>query len=239
MKIFIFYGSEVSVNSNASLFLQLLIEQLKNNTEVESVILRSSNNTKLSFMNNWSDVISTDGHKDRDIVKTEILESDVLLFISPVYLHNVSAFSKLFLDNFAAWAHTMPLIGKLGVPISLSSNNGNIFVNDYLKKILSYWGLSTIAPISIELSFMKRSALLSYVRFIIKDIFESINDLDSLTNKMQEDIYYTNWNNIYHYEKDHPERLEFEKNNNINHRTFRSALKTKLGNGSLDKYNQV
>lgn len=54
MKIFIFYGNEIVEGSSASLFVDLLIEQLEKKPEIESVILRNANNTNLRFMNNWN-----------------------------------------------------------------------------------------------------------------------------------------------------------------------------------------
>ena len=228
MKVFIFYGNRVEEGSASSLFLEMLVEQLKNNQEIEDIVLRSSNNTKLGFMNTWKDVLSLDEDAERRQIKEEILAADVFIFLSPVYLHNVSGFAKVFLDNFASWSHTMPLIGKVGVPISLSSSNGNVFVNDYLYKILSYWGLSTVKPMSVELSSVQREALPSYVRFIVRNILEAGSSPEALTNKMQEDAYKVNREAILSYPENHPERIEFEQYGNVASESFREALADKL-----------
>lgn len=228
MKVFIFFGNRVEEGSASSVFLEMLMEQLKNSPEIEDIVLRSSNNMKLDFMNTWKDVLSVDEDANRRQIKEEIMAADVFIFISPVYLHNVSGFAKVFLDNFASWSHTMPLIGKVGVPVSLSSSNGNIFVNDYLHKILSYWGLSTIKPMSVELSSVQSEALPSYVRFVVRNILEAISNQEALTDKLQEDAYKVNREAILSYPENHPERMEFEKYGNIECESFREALTFKL-----------
>ncbi len=235
MKIFMFYGNRVEEGSTASLFLDMLMEQLKNSPGIEDIVLRSSNNTRLGFMNTWNDVLCVDKDEERRQIKEEILAADVFIFLSPVYLHNVSGFAKVFLDNFASWSHTMPLIGKVGVPISLSSSNGNVFVNDYLYKILSYWGLSMVKPISVELSNVQREALPSYVRFIVHNILEAGGSPELLTNRMQEDAYKVNREAMLSYPEDHLERMEFERYGNIECESFREALECKLVTvGSMD-----
>lgn len=42
------------------------------------------------------------------------------------------------------------LIGKLGIVISTSSNNGNSPVTDYLESVLEYLGTSIIGTFSFE-----------------------------------------------------------------------------------------
>lgn len=106
-------------------------------------------------------------NEERQKISKEMMESDIILLISPVFIHNVSSYMKVFLDNFALWTHVMPLVGKVGVPISISSTNGNEFVNDYLTKIMNYWGILTHKSISITLANKKNEVIESYVRYVL------------------------------------------------------------------------
>ena len=72
MKVFIFFGNRVEEGSASSVFLEMLMEQLKNSPEIEDIVLRSSNNMKLDFMNTWKDVLSVDEDANRRQIKEEI-----------------------------------------------------------------------------------------------------------------------------------------------------------------------
>lgn len=228
MKFFIFYGNSVTENSKASLFLKLITKELEDNTKTENIVTRTADNCNLNFINTWKDVLDKSTNPQRETIRKELLDADTIIFITPVFLHNVSAFSKLFLDNFADWSHTMPLIGKQGVPISLSSTNGNEYANDYLKKILGYWGLSTLEPTSLELSEMSEEAMTSYVRYIVRNIYYKSNDLNKLTTELQEDIFRVNRKLLMECDENNLERIEFERNGNAKFLSFRDSLNDKI-----------
>jgi len=126
MKIFIYYGNETHIDSRATIFLQKLEQTLTFADKSNTIVVRSPSNTKLNFMASWSDVLQYDDISDKKNIAIEMLQADLIIFVSPVFIHHVSAYMKLFLDNFASWGHTMPLIGKVGLPISSSNNNGDI-----------------------------------------------------------------------------------------------------------------
>ena len=170
---------------------------------------------------------------DREIIKKEMLESDLIIIISPVFLHNVSAYTKLFLDNFASWAHTMPLIGKVGIPISLSSNNGNQFVDDYLRKIMNYWGITTMKPMSLELTGLNNNAMNSYIRFLVENSIEARDNILSLDHSMMTEIYHSNWETMMNYNNDHPEKILFDKMGYSNFNSFEKVLENKVKNHEL------
>ena len=242
MKVFIYYGNIVSTGSKATLFLEELIKQFKSHSTFKQVIVRTPENMDLRFMTSWNDVLADDTVGDREIIKKEMLESDLIIIISPVFLHNVSAYTKLFLDNFASWAHTMPLIGKVGIPISLSSNNGNQFVDDYLRKIMNYWGITTMKPMSLELTGLNNNAMNSYIRFLVENSIEARDNILSLDHSMMTEIYHSNWETMMNYNNDHPEKILFDKMGYSNFNSFekvplRCVIKKKIAmrSGETDK----
>ena len=83
-------------------------------------------------------------------IEEELLKSEVIIFASPVYAHNITGTMKNFIDRIAYGLHSMRFTGKYGVTVSLSDSNGNSFVDGYLSKILMYMGVKVIQNISIQ-----------------------------------------------------------------------------------------
>ncbi|MDE6426551.1 MAG: flavodoxin family protein [Ruminococcus sp.] len=96
---------------------------------------------------------SLDAKDGFDKIKDEMIESDMIILISPVYAHNVTGDMKIFIDRISHWLHLMRLAGKLSVPVSVSSTNGNKYVDDYLKKILEWMGTKVAASLSITTDY--------------------------------------------------------------------------------------
>lgn len=88
-----------------------------------------------------------------DKIKVEMIESDMIILISPVYAHNVTGDMKIFIDRISHWLHLMRLAGKLSVPVSISSTNGNRYVDDYLKKTLEWMGTEVATSLSITTDY--------------------------------------------------------------------------------------
>lgn len=228
MNVFIYYGNIKDPNSKSFDFILKLVEYFKKDSYYNDIVLRTADNVDFKFMNTWKDLINNDSSSDRCIIEKELLNADLIIIASPVFLHNVTAYTKLFLDNYAHWAHTMPLIGKLGIPISLSSSNGNTYVNNYIEKIMNYWGIITLDPVSIELSNLNSEAIMSYIRFLYSNSKISLEDILSIDYKQMDEIYKLNYNNMMQYKDDHFEKIIFNNLGYINLDTFEKALRYKI-----------
>ncbi|PXV91685.1 NADPH-dependent FMN reductase [Lachnotalea glycerini] len=82
---------------------------------------------------------------DIELLQQKILESDILIIASPVYLHYFTGDLKLILDKLAWWAHTFRLQGKPVVVLSTCSCNAFTSVIKPLSSIISYMGGNVIA----------------------------------------------------------------------------------------------
>ena len=129
---------------------------------------------------------------DLDIIKKEIKESDIIIFASPVYCHQVSGSMKIFIDRLALWLHTMELKGKIGISINTSYNNGNVFVEDYLNKILECMGAYVISSVSLKrIQMMNENSYNSIIRVKGNRILEKLKSKDILISTRQETYFKT------------------------------------------------
>lgn len=82
---------------------------------------------------------------DIELVQQKILEADIFIIASPVYLHYFTADLKLMLDKSAWWAHTLRLQGKPVVVVSTCDTNGFTTVIKPLSEIITFMGGNVIA----------------------------------------------------------------------------------------------
>lgn len=101
-----------------------------------------------------------------DKLELALKNSDLIIIGSPVYLHNISSYTQMFLERFSYWCHTMPLSGKVGVVVSTSDSSGNSFVEAYLTKILNYFGVTVLGKISYMSSISNQTDLENQINTI-------------------------------------------------------------------------
>lgn len=82
---------------------------------------------------------------DLNVLHEKILESDLFVIASPVYMHYFTADLKLIIDKSSWWAHTLRLQGKPVVVLSTCGTNGHDTVIKSLGEIMSYMGGNVIA----------------------------------------------------------------------------------------------
>lgn len=80
---------------------------------------------------------------DIETIKLDMLNSDIIIWATPVYCFNVTGVMKNFIDRVTYWTHLFGLAGKYSVIVTTTSQSGSIYVCEYLKSILQYMG-STI-----------------------------------------------------------------------------------------------
>ncbi len=82
-------------------------------------------------------------------IREKILEADLIVLLSPVYLNNVSGAMKTFLDRIGSWVHTLQLSGKIGIVVTVTDQSGQEFVTYYLQKILSHMGCNVVGEYKV------------------------------------------------------------------------------------------
>lgn len=154
MNIVLLVGSERE-NSRTNIITKKIIQGLKDKFHEEADIqVFDQTNLKAKHCVGCCSCFR-DGEcifKEKDGIeelKEALMASDLIYIISPVYFHQVSGTMKVFIDRLSYWTHLFKLIGKVAVTVSVSSNNGNEFVDFYLNKFMSYMGAIVISDISI------------------------------------------------------------------------------------------
>ncbi|MBK1809465.1 flavodoxin family protein [Clostridium sp. YIM B02505] len=95
-------------------------------------------------------VCPLDSTDDMESIKKYLLEADLIIVSSPVYMHQVSGFMKNVLDRIAYWTHTFHLIGKRIVVCTSTSSSGSEYVISYLKKVMSALGGIVLGEIIVD-----------------------------------------------------------------------------------------
>lgn len=180
MNIFIFSGGD-SESSKTNYYMKWLAKRLYN--EGNNVFFRSS----------CDDILSGKLKKNRLAIENEIINSDIVIFCSPVHLHNVSSTTKEFLDLFVEWSHTLRLTGILGIVVTVSSSNGNQSVNKYLHKVLNYFGLTVFGNLSINHTMEEEKVKNNLYNFV--NLAKDLDKSQIKVAKRQDEIFllYKEW----------------------------------------------
>ena len=92
-----------------------------------------------------------DATDDVGDLKRRLLEADVILFGTPVYLAGMSGVTKCVLDRIAFWTHRLELAGKVGMALVTTSNNHGPQVERHLSELLRYTGLAMPEGLCLQL----------------------------------------------------------------------------------------
>lgn len=159
-KVFVFIGSQKGKASNTAGLTQRILDNAVNSLQgtqeeleidfytAKDVNIKSCKSCLNCFNNGFCPLDKTD---DMAMLKAKMLEADFIILGSPVYAHNVSGDMKKFIDRISNWTHLMKLAGKAGIIVSTTLSNGNMFVLDYLYKIMSYLGIKVVGKFSANI----------------------------------------------------------------------------------------
>ena len=96
-------------------------------------------------------------------LKSELLSSDVLVFVAPIYFGNISAGMKLIVDRLSYWSHLLMLHNKLGIGIIVSDGHSHLDGLNYLSLVMESLGLSIVSNIPIQRKMILDPAALNSV----------------------------------------------------------------------------
>ncbi len=86
---------------------------------------------------------------DIKMLQTRMMDSDVIVLGSPVYVLQVTGQMKTFLDRCLPIAHRPCLHGKVGASVSVYAGVGSAkAVANYMNGVLGHWGASIVGSVS-------------------------------------------------------------------------------------------
>lgn len=152
MKIFGFIGSPLKTRSNTYTLTKMMIDELLQiDRDIEYDLLTAGDVDIRPCKGCWScmnmGICPLDKKDDMESLKKEMLESNLIIWGSPVYAMQVSGQMKTFLDRLASWYHTLRLAGKPGVSVSTTAGGGLEEVHQYLRLLLNGTGVKVIATL--------------------------------------------------------------------------------------------
>ena len=233
MKVFIYNGSPRGEKSLGYQFAKRLEDNIK--TKIPNAVINYFGADQLNIKEvdgSVQDFISGETIFADDMTKIEksMLESDYIVLISPVYAHNVSSQMKKLIDRLSYWLHIYRLIGKKGLVVSVSSDNGNETVNSYLTEMMEYWGVYVIGETSIQGAKLNKEVgvLESYASVCAKRILLSINETDIEIPNRQEENFQGQREKYLSSVYDSTEKSYWEENGFFEEETFRELFLKKM-----------
>ncbi len=83
-------------------------------------------------------------------IRQEMLNSDGVFFVSPVYAHQVTALMKNFIDHFSYIFHRPCFFDKVAIIISTTGGSGLKEVLDYLEMTAHGWGFNVTGKLGVK-----------------------------------------------------------------------------------------
>lgn len=163
MKIFAYVGSNKKNNSNTMRIVQKLIDNIsyvyKENVEYKIYSAADVNIIECQGCNSCflTGKCSLEDKDDMKKIKKEILDSDVIIWGSPSYAHNVSSSMKKLIDRLASLLHHMAFCGKMAMVVTSSTGTGNDKIERYLKDMFIYFGAYYIGAVHDYCGFLEKN----------------------------------------------------------------------------------
>lgn len=122
-------------------------------------------------------------------IKKKLLDADIIIISSPVYLHHISGIMKDFIDRIAYWSHIFQLIGKRVIVCSCTDTSGNEYVISYLKKAFQSFGGYVAGEILMD---ALTDGYEQRLNDVMSNIVKSYKYPDNCkTTSFQDEIFYT------------------------------------------------
>jgi len=131
---------------------------------------------------------------DLQDIQARLLESDLFILGSPVYVDHVSAQMKIFIDRSFLWLHTLRLIGKPALTALTTAGSGAGPAERYLSEILYLFGaipLGHLRGIAYQPgNFPQREACAKKHRLLAQRVAAVLNGQHVLRPRLQNYWYF-------------------------------------------------
>lgn len=228
MKCFAYVGSKRGKKSRSFEVVNSLFDELEREAPIDKMIV-SENDINILPCEGCCNCFfkggcHLDNKDDMSEVKKKMLEADIIIIASPVYFHHISGSTKKFIDRISYWSHIFKLIGKLGVGISISSTNGNEFVDFYLEKTISYMGGIMIDSLSLPFDLLNKSDISSKIKECSDKIVNGYKNIEELKPTQKQEYLFKSFKQIYEINQSNSAEGRYWRANNYFEMTSFSDL---------------
>ena len=236
-KILLYSGSR-NLSSRTNIIIEQIHSYIVGNyadiqtTKIDplSMPLRHSTGCKNCFEHG---TCPSEGYADDNgkFLKEKADEADLIIFATPVYSHNVSSDSKIFIDRLSYWGHLMKFAGKSVITIVTCESNGGEHVDSYLKKVFTFMGANILHS---EIFFKNydedeyREGL-EEIESVIHDHYK--NDFPVVISDKHESTFQTMKSILNKYPKEHFEYRYWEESGMFKSPTLKEHIKSKSSEG--------
>ena len=176
-KILAIIGSPNSDKSNTMTFAIDFMKSVKDlfpDVEIEAISIGTKNIGMCKGCWACTKVGKCIVKDDLEEIQTKMLESDLILLGSPVYVHQVSAQFKSLVDRLFIWIHMLALIGKPIITVTTTAGTGARPTEKYLRNVVEMLGGIPIGSIRAKAyqpnNFPKREFYLEKTKKIAKKV---------------------------------------------------------------------
>lgn len=147
-KIFCFNGSHRKDSFTGKIMKELCDNLAINNVFDDQIYWVDNFNSKIEMCDGCGNCFkkgkckkdTLDSMKD---IKKNILDANIIIIGTPVYLNNISSYTKIFIERLALFTHLMCLLGKIGIVVITTANSGYIETVNYINNVFKFMGVST------------------------------------------------------------------------------------------------
>lgn len=167
--------------------------------------------------------------KDDNIesLKKILIEADIIICVSPVYFHQVSGTMKTFIDRLSYWSHIFKLAGKIGMAVSVSSTNGNEYVDLYLKKFMEYLGVKVESNLDILNEVDTEDEIDKKIETACNKLINSFDNIGQIKISQKQDIIFHSFQINYKQQTGGFEKEYWQNNNYFYYGTFQELWEAK------------
>ena len=120
-----------------------------------------------------------DRKDDMPFLREKMFKSDIIIFSSPVYMHNMSGIMKNFVDRMAFCSHILALSGKFGFTVTTTVGSGEKTVSQMLQQFQTLVGIKNINNFVFVAAYeTEMTAINEWVKISIEDLSSQLGFSD-------------------------------------------------------------
>lgn len=224
MKVFAFSGSLQPKGSMCEYTINKLVELLSESVDENmELFFKSGNELNIEFNTGTGEEFLIGQQYIKDDVaflEKKLLDSDIIILASPVYMHGVSAYMKNFMDRITYWTHLLKLTGKLAVTISCCDTNGVNTGTEYMTMFLHQLGCAVLSNIEVKSGLQTLPAIDSIISHEARKVTRKIKSGDFDIPEYQREKFRVYKDMYLNASDNNPEKKYWEENNLFKYDSF-------------------